>query len=464
MLASDTADRRPTWQILTIFDPDGTGGDFAYTVGLHDHGRPELWLAARPSLGDDPGADWMFSMRDACWLLNELARDWIDGRRSVGDEFDRTYDAGFTRARFRIDPPDDRDVLEALRIAPDAEVVPVRWSLHRAIEHEPRPIPEETRAAAEREIDELRSFVPDDHPMPPGWPSGSEPDPDDWSTAARYGPLTPLVTATAALAWTVEDDDVDALHSVLAGLSEEGMHGWPLAVVEAAARASGRSAALACLDDDLAPVAANLADRVLAVAGSSYPGHSREEVREGLLGVIGPFLRTAVGAAVVADVLPEAERLAAVGPLRAAWVVGGVPGADWLARPEVRATVDALLCDAGEDVARAICRIHPSVEDDAYDDVCGRLRARLWTTACGWFLSGEELGPAPERGCDVAELREYVGQRITLQDWGSLLAAAITHRMMLTSEEIAAFARPYQDVVPGLLDVLNTPVCADDRA
>lgn len=129
---SSDDERSPLWVVAAIFDPDGLGGDFSYTVGLHDRGAPELWLAARPSLGDDPGADWMFSLRDTCYLLNEFSWEWLDGTLQVGDRFERTYDGGLVTVRYQVDPPDDRDRPEAFQIAPGATVVPIRWSLHRS--------------------------------------------------------------------------------------------------------------------------------------------------------------------------------------------------------------------------------------------------------------------------------------------------------------------------------------------
>ncbi len=53
-------DTDPFWTVHAVFDPDGTGGDFAYTIGLSRRGFPELHMYARPSLGDDSGADWRF--------------------------------------------------------------------------------------------------------------------------------------------------------------------------------------------------------------------------------------------------------------------------------------------------------------------------------------------------------------------------------------------------------------------
>ena len=58
MTPAPGADRRPTWTVQSVFDPDGGGHDFAYTVGLDELALPELHLWGRPSLGEDP-ADWV---------------------------------------------------------------------------------------------------------------------------------------------------------------------------------------------------------------------------------------------------------------------------------------------------------------------------------------------------------------------------------------------------------------------
>ena len=76
--------RTPDWQVQSVFDPDGEGHDFAYTIGLHERGLPELHIWARPPIGDDPGEDWMFSCNDRCRILNEVAWRLIDGEVRVG--------------------------------------------------------------------------------------------------------------------------------------------------------------------------------------------------------------------------------------------------------------------------------------------------------------------------------------------------------------------------------------------
>jgi len=105
------------WRVQAVFDADGLGGDFAYTIGLHSVGLPELHLWARPTCGDDPAPDWKFSSRDLGALLNEFARLQLGGDLVVGSVVERSFDGGMARVRFEVDPPGDRAALEALGIA-----------------------------------------------------------------------------------------------------------------------------------------------------------------------------------------------------------------------------------------------------------------------------------------------------------------------------------------------------------
>lgn len=126
----------PFWQVQAVFDPDGLGGDFAYTIGLHAVGLPELHLWARPTCGDDPAPDWKFSSPDLGALLNDFAGMQLGGDLVVGSVVERNFDGGMARVRFEVDPPGDRVALEALGIACGAVVLPIRWSLHRGPEGE----------------------------------------------------------------------------------------------------------------------------------------------------------------------------------------------------------------------------------------------------------------------------------------------------------------------------------------
>ena len=61
------------FSVQGVFDEEGHGRDFAYTIGLHPLGRPELHLRSRPSHGNDPGGgDWHLSLNDLGHILNKL--------------------------------------------------------------------------------------------------------------------------------------------------------------------------------------------------------------------------------------------------------------------------------------------------------------------------------------------------------------------------------------------------------
>ncbi|MEP7034128.1 MAG: hypothetical protein ABI662_00985 [Dermatophilaceae bacterium] len=123
--------RPPFWEVVAVFDPDGLGGDFAYTVGMSPVGFPELHLWARPTRGDDPAPDWKLSSQDLGSLLNEFAAMLLRGELVVGSVVERTFEGGLARVRFEVCPPGDREALEAYGIAPGASVLPIPWSLDR---------------------------------------------------------------------------------------------------------------------------------------------------------------------------------------------------------------------------------------------------------------------------------------------------------------------------------------------
>jgi len=135
----------PFWQVQAVFDPDGLGGDFAYTIGLHSVGLPELHLWARPTCGDDPAPDWKFSSRDLGELLNEFAGMQLGGDLVAGSVVERSYDGGMAGVRFEVGSPGDRAALQAFGIARGALVLPIRWSLDRGHAGEPRELDDEAR-------------------------------------------------------------------------------------------------------------------------------------------------------------------------------------------------------------------------------------------------------------------------------------------------------------------------------
>jgi hypothetical protein len=261
--AHDTFEE-PFWQVQGVFDPDGQEPDFSYTIGLHDRGLPELHLWAQPDEGEDPGADWVLSTSDRGHLLNELARLAVRGRLGVGAELERRYDAGRTTLRFRVGPPADREVLEAYGIAPDASVLPVHWSLHRAPEGPRGAMTPEQEQAAASAYDEVTAGLVEGRRAPTGWTLPRTPS---FAPEQRFGPRTPVVLARAAQLWQADDETVaDLLYAALlvesAGMSLTN----PVAVAGALAREVGRSRCLADLHDDVEGLVSWLTTRPAARA------------------------------------------------------------------------------------------------------------------------------------------------------------------------------------------------------
>ena len=72
----------------------------------------------------------MFSVRDRGVLLGELCALMLTGGLESAPSSIASTRGGLVTVHFRVGPPGDRDELEALGIAPRAEVLPIRWSLH----------------------------------------------------------------------------------------------------------------------------------------------------------------------------------------------------------------------------------------------------------------------------------------------------------------------------------------------
>jgi len=135
-----------------------------------------------------------------CRVLNEIGARLGQGSLRVGNEWAAEYDMGLSVVRYRPDPAEDRDDLEAFGIAPDATVLPVRWSLERAPRGERQALSPDEEAGARTAYDEIVRELPQPMYAPPGWELPLEPsfEPDQ-----RYGPRTPLVLARAAQIWTM---------------------------------------------------------------------------------------------------------------------------------------------------------------------------------------------------------------------------------------------------------------------
>lgn len=119
------------WKVMAVFDPDGTGSDFAYTVGLADIGFAELHVWARPTDGTDPGLDFCLSSRDMGYLLNQWAAEHLDGDLDVGSTFTVDFDGGAAKGHFVAADVVSAIDVDAFAAGDDTPVIPLRWSLER---------------------------------------------------------------------------------------------------------------------------------------------------------------------------------------------------------------------------------------------------------------------------------------------------------------------------------------------
>lgn len=514
---SHESDLHPFWEVQVVFDPDGGGAEFAYTIGLHTRGLPELHIWAHPSLGDDPGADWMLSTRDRAGVLNELAALLVEGRLGVGSELTREYDDGHARVGYHVGPPGDREQLQAFGVPDGVPVLPVRWSLHRPPEGPLGPL----TAAAEREATELYERIveglPGERPAPRGWALPGHPS---FEPEQPFGPLTPVVLARAAQLWQADDDTVADLLRATASVEFGHRVTWSLSIARVLARPCGRRPALEHLHDR----AGDLVDRLAGAPAAGRRWRSivravdptwwdsmrpadRKRVARNFLGVLHDVTRTCLAVEAVADVADPALLLAARGPWARGMSGDLLPATpEWEASAEVVAAVEGLLRPLDGESLLAIGRMHRlamtlTVADaEAYPDVCDRLVA--WATvsaavyprrslerlpgwgatavlravrgipgamrgapgsvvglpgAVGGGAAGALGGPASVSG-GAAATGGAAAVTSDLHDWATCLASALTHRGRLSAEDIRVFCLLPGEILPGLEPLLNSPV------
>lgn len=471
---TETLDRRPFWQVQAVFDPDGGGKDFAYTIGLHDRSEPELHMWARPSLGEDPGDDWKLSMRDQCLILNELSWMLLDGRLSVGSELEREYDEGLAKVTFRVDPPGDREELEAYGVPPGVDVLPVRWSLRRPAEGPLVALTDDAEQHARDLYGDLVHRLDARHRAPRGWALPGEPS---FDVEQKFGPLTPTVLARAAQLWQASDESLaDLLRSAVIA-----QHGWSLTEATSMAIAVGRPVGRRKCLEDLRRAAEDLVwqlterpaaqRRWRSVVGHAYPNDARlgrreqDQVQQTLVGVLRDVVTSCLMVEAVADQVEQPLLLQARGP----WLTGlrgesVLSDPDWRATPAVLETLRELLGPLDGRGLTIIAGIHRIAsergvtEAPGYDELCTRLKSWAMTSAanCPWDSVVAELPgwrPLTEAlpGAPIAPMPD-------LEDWATCFTSALTHRSRLTSEDVETFARPYQVDLPQMASVLNTPL------
>ena len=462
----------PFWQVQSVFDPDGTGKDFAYTIGLHERGLPELHIWARPSLGDDPGHDWMLSNADRCRVLNELAGLSVAGGIGIGSEVRREYDNGHARVTYRIDPPGDREQLEAFGIAPGAQVLPVLWSLEREPEGEIRPLDALARRRAQRLYDEIVAGLDGQVTAPPGWALPVAPD---FGEGQRFGPLTPVVLARAAQLWQADDETMAELLHAVCTLAEGRIVTAPATVAMALARPVGRRTALVAVHEAVHDLVERVTThpagrkRWRGILRSFDPAWWSQLDREGrrnldhnLGGCLHDLTLACLSVEAVADVADGALLLEG----RGAWLSGirheamlSLPA--WQASPVVQDAVRGLLGSldlrglTGVGAGHAVA-LRGGVSD--YYELCARLQswALVSAAACPWeSLLAQLPGWQPVRDAVPGAV---LGPMLELHQWATCLTAALTHRARLSAADVRTFTAPHLALLPKLPALLNSPL------
>jgi hypothetical protein len=313
----------PTWDVISVFDPDGTGSDFAYTVGLADHNVSELHVWARPTDGTDVGLDFKLSPRDMQALLNRCALQLLDGELTAGSRFTETFDGGLCHADFTVGDVVTRDSVDAFQADETATVLPLRWELFRDPEGDTVAVDDET--ACDIQAAALR------------WRGVAEDVGADHETLAAFGdirtdpgqqcgPWGAVVTAVSAAVLAQEEKSVYDLgvyasyvrHDLLAALG----------VIQAVARPHGRTQAV---NDCLAEARTDAA-KLVDTAGDLFEGlspHDGEMMAGAMERALGVVLGVAYAGWAVKDLIDETVFETATGVVSASCDSDGANDRFW---------------------------------------------------------------------------------------------------------------------------------------
>jgi hypothetical protein len=466
------------WKVQPVYDPDGGGADFAYTIGLSHRGFPELHIWARPSLGDDPGLDWKFSIRDCCGILHELADLLVRGDLQVGSTLRREYDGGLAVVEYHVDPPGDRELLEAYGAPEGADVLPVRWSLSRPPTGPARPLSELDVRRMTKRYDELLGRLGHREGLPKGW---ELPDRPSFEVDQRFGPLTPLVLARAA---QMTQADAEVLRNFLCishDVNNAMSPTWPMVRARALGRPVGRTPGL----DNLATALEQLMEawsrqyrqrRRWSCVVDQFVAEAPHELRvprSRIESNLHHVLRTAVEACLagelVYDLADSQLRLMAAGPWESAVSGDGRPGSEWIASEEVLDRIRSLLNDVSVRELALIADVHADALEAAAGCSCEGYGALVSRIAGFAATSAAVCPPAAELVSGavrpllvrrwVADAADGTGRvRYALEDWLTCLAALLVHRAHFTADQVRAFAQPVEGVLPQLRSILDEPL------
>jgi hypothetical protein len=454
--------RRPWWQVIGVLDHEGEGREFAYTVGLAERGLPELHVASRPSLGEDPGADWHFSISDLGGILNHVAWRLADGRLRTGDTWEDELDAGLVTVRFRLDPPQDGASLEAFQ-AGDAPVHPVRWSLHRPPEGAPTPMEPDALAQAAQELSGVLPVLTQEPAPPPGWELA---DPVSWGPEQRWGPRTPLVQARAQQLRAIAPADLIGVLNLAMVLGYRTTPSYAVVVALSAARPVGRARALEQLLEDTTALVGELGvswgvrawraanDWINDDDPDPFP---EERVREVLAEVIRPYL-VCVAAQ---DLLTPDLVVLGTGPVLCPTTPDGRPPSPaWHASEHVVAAVRRVVMRAGAARVAEAAAAWREADSEEATQARGDVVVHAATTAAMFPYWRRAL----PRGLVAALTTQQRSWDLTdqdVQDWLTALSTTLSHRTQLEPATIAVVLECGAPL-PGLRTLVNEPLTALD--
>lgn len=377
-----------------------------------------------------------------------------------------TYDEGEAKVTFTVQPPGDRDFLQAWGTAPEAVVLPVSWSLERPPVGEAVPLPPAAVMEAYEQLASLVRHVPRGA-APAGWELPLVPS---FEAGQRFGPRTPIVLGRAAQLWSARDLG-PLLRTLLPHAAEHSLT-WPSALAVAAARRSGRveaarevKRAVPSLVDEVITRDGDRWGRALAALEPSYLTGDiadRRRIGENARMWLTQSAVTTLLAEVVLDAAGERVRLAGRGP----WIAGFagealVPGPEWVADTRIVRAVRKILRPLDAEAWQELVVSYRHGRDDAesaYNDLCWRLTLLVHTSRCA--IPWHKLKDLPAGRAWTDQIPQPFRRSTTwvgMEEWATCLAALLVHRARCSAEDVETFTDPVSQWLPDLATALNKP-------
>ena len=334
---------------------------------------------------------------------------------------------------------------------PGAEVLPVRWSLHRRPIGRPRPLGKKGLDRATAEYAAILTRLGDDASVPDGWtlPPAFEP-------GGEFGPLTPMVAARVAELWSADAISLGNLLWAGTSMHQGGSITWPVTAAHALARDAGRvdeaartkDAAIAVVESRMDQPDWPQIERELGAVIGFEPGEvSAGDLRRSAHGNLGELLWTVLITEVVADQLTKQQRLEG----RGAWLtglgpVGELPGKEWRAPRPVLNRLYAVLRPLSTETLLKIVTRHLDDDLEEFQRLAGAVQGWAITAPAGCPFNG---------GLDRLPGVTWPRALDELQEWATVMTSAACHRERLSADDVATLTTPFLDLVPELPSVIS---------